>query len=57
MPFKSKSQMRMMFAKDPAMAKEWADKTPNMSKLPEHVAHAEKHAKAAQKIIDLHHKK
>lgn len=37
MPFESKSQQRFMFAKHPEMAKEWADKTPNISALPEHV--------------------
>jgi len=37
MPFKSKAQQGFMFAKHPEMAKEWAEKTPNISKLPEHV--------------------
>ena len=37
MPFESKSQQRFMFAKHPEMAKEWADKTPDISALPEHV--------------------
>jgi hypothetical protein len=37
MPFKSKSQQRFMFSQHPEMAKEWADKTPDISKLPEHV--------------------
>ena len=37
MPFESKAQQRFMFAKHPEMAKEWADKTPGISALPEHV--------------------
>src|ERR1700680_432752 len=37
MPFESKAQQRFMFAKHPEMAKEWADKTPDISSLPEHV--------------------
>lgn len=36
MPFKSKAQQRLMFAKHPEMAKEMASKTPNMKALPEH---------------------
>lgn len=35
MPFKSKKQAGMMFAKNPKMAKEWAGKTPDMKALPE----------------------
>jgi len=35
MPFKSKAQQRFMFATMPKKAKEWANKTPNMKKLPE----------------------
>lgn len=38
MPFQSKSQAAFMFANHPKMAKEWASKTPNMKKLPEHKA-------------------
>lgn len=34
-PFSSKAQARMMFAKHPTMAKEWAGKTPNMKDLPQ----------------------
>jgi hypothetical protein len=37
MPFKSKAQQRFMFSQHPEMAKEWADKTPDISKLPEHM--------------------
>ncbi len=35
MPFKSKAQARFMYATMPDKAKQWADKTPNMKKLPE----------------------
>ena len=35
MPFKSKSQLRWMFANKPAMAKEWADHTPSIKALPD----------------------
>lgn len=35
MPFKSKAQQRFMFATMPEKAKEWANKTPDMKKLPE----------------------
>jgi hypothetical protein len=35
MPFKSRAQQRWMFANDPAMAKKWAEETPDMSKLPD----------------------
>ena len=41
MPFKSKAQQKWMFANKPEMAKEWADKTKDFSKLPEHVAKKE----------------
>ena len=34
MPFKSKAQMRYMFANKPEMAKEWMNKTRNIKKLP-----------------------
>lgn len=37
MPFVSKAQRRWMFAKKPAMAREWASKTTKGAKLPEHV--------------------
>ena len=37
MPFQSKAQQRFMFARHPKMAKEWAEKTPNIKELPEHV--------------------
>lgn len=35
MPFKSKSQSRYLFAKEPDVAKEFAEKTPDMESLPE----------------------
>ncbi len=34
--------MRMMFAKHPAIAKRWANETPNIKKLPEHKGHAKR---------------
>jgi hypothetical protein len=37
MPFKSKQQAKFMFAKKPAMAKEWAAATPDIKKLPNKV--------------------
>lgn len=37
MPLKSKAQMRYLFWKDPALAKEFAEKTANIKALPEHV--------------------
>ena len=36
MPFASKAQARYMFANHPKIAQEFADKTTNMKKLPEH---------------------
>jgi hypothetical protein len=36
-PFKSRSQARLMFAKDPEMAKEFAAHTKSIKALPEHV--------------------
>lgn len=48
MPFKSKTQMRWMFANDPAMARRWAKETPNEKGLPER-APAGKGATAASK--------
>lgn len=35
MPFKSKAQMKWMFANKPEMAKRWAHETHNMKSLPE----------------------
>jgi hypothetical protein len=36
MPFKSKAQAKFMFANHPTIAKEFADATPDIKKLPEH---------------------
>ena len=36
MPFKSKAQAKFMFAKKPALAKEFASKTKSIKALPEH---------------------
>jgi len=45
MSFKSKSQMRYMFATHPKMAKEFASKTPDMKHLPEKVGKEKKKAR------------
>lgn len=37
MPFKSQAQQRMMFATQPKTAEKWAQETPNIKKLPQHV--------------------
>lgn len=42
MPFKSKAQARFMFAKKPKLAKEFAEATPSIKKLPQHVKKAKK---------------
>ena len=49
MPFKSKAQQRFMFSHHPELAKEFASKTPNMKKLPKHVA--KKKGKPSQKQV------
>jgi hypothetical protein len=38
MPFKSLAQMRLLFAKEPKIAEEFATKTTNIEKLPEKVS-------------------
>lgn len=38
MPFKSEAQRRFMYAKHPAIAKEFESATPKGAKLPEHVS-------------------
>ena len=45
MPFKSKAQQKFMFAKHPKIAKEFAEATPNIKKLPEHVKKTKKKKK------------
>ena len=42
MPFESKAQARFMFAKHPAIAKEFAGKTPSIKALPEKVGSGKK---------------
>lgn len=37
MPFKSKAQMRLLYAKHPKVAKKWAKETENEKDLPEKV--------------------
>jgi hypothetical protein len=34
MPFKSKAQMKYLYANKPEMAKQWAKETPDIKKLP-----------------------
>jgi hypothetical protein len=41
-PFLSTAQRAWMFAKKPAMAAEWAAKTPKDAKLPRHVSKKKK---------------
>ncbi len=38
MPFKSQAQRRYLYAKEPAVAKEFQEKTQKNAKLPQHVA-------------------
>lgn len=45
MPFVSDAQRKFMFARHPAMAKEFAAATPKGKKLPEHVESREHHMK------------
>lgn len=40
MPFKSKQQQKFMFARHPKIAKEWAEKTPNIKSLPKYANEA-----------------
>ncbi len=49
MPFKSKSQMKALYAKDPKVAKEFAGKTKNMKDLPEKVV--KKNPKVKKKVM------
>lgn len=45
MPFKSKAQQRFLFAKEPQVAEEFAEKTPKSAykELPEHVGKDKNH--------------
>ena len=47
MPYKSKAQMRYMYAKHPRIAKEWSKKYKKSKNLPEHVKKAGKFFKQA----------
>ena len=49
MPFKSEAQRRFLFAKEPAVAKEFAAKTPKGDKLPAHVTGRRKTMKGKRK--------
>jgi len=44
-PFKSKAQMRYLFANEPALAKRWADKYGVPKKLPKHIKKKKKKKK------------
>lgn len=50
MPFASQAQARFMFANHPAVAREFASKTPNIKALPQHVS-AIPGASAAAKAV------
>jgi hypothetical protein len=53
MPFKSKAQMRWMFANHPEMAKRWADHTKDMKALPEKKENdKEKEASLSAELLD-----
>lgn len=45
MPFKSNAQRKFLFATNPAVAEEFASKTPKGKKLPEHVKGSKAKAK------------
>lgn len=45
MPFKSKAQQRYLFAKEPAVAREFAKKTVDFKRLPEKVKPKKSHKK------------
>jgi hypothetical protein len=49
MPFKSKAQIKMMFATHPAIAKKWAKKYGVKKGLPEHVGNGAASAAAKRK--------
>lgn len=49
MPLVSKAQQGWMFVHHPKMAKEWADKTPNIKGLPEHVKKSKVYKKPIQR--------
>ncbi len=46
MPFQSQAQMKYMFANMPAMAKRWAQETPNIKSLPRKKKKGNKYTKA-----------
>lgn len=51
MPFRSKAQQRFLFAREPKVAEEFAEKTPKSAykKLPEHVSKDKNGLKAISK--------
>ena len=48
MPFKSKAQQRWMFSQHPAMARKWAEHTPNLKSLPEMIGNESKTRKRSK---------
>lgn len=52
MPFRSKRQMRYLFAKHPKIAKKWAKKTPDIGSLPETAPKSESYVSALNSIFD-----
>jgi hypothetical protein len=55
-PFKSRAQARWMFAKKPALAKEWAEKT-DWEELPETAQDAKTVANVKKKLADIKKRK
>lgn len=53
MPFKSKSQMRWMFATHPKMAKKWASHTKSVKDLPDKKESAMKLGSAWKKLHEM----
>jgi hypothetical protein len=53
MPFKSKKQMRWMFATHPKMAKKWAEHTPDAKSLPEDIEESHMARKHLRHLLEL----
>jgi hypothetical protein len=50
MPFKSKAQQKFMFSQKPKLAKEFAEHTPNIKSLPEHVKKKKKKKQSRRQL-------
>jgi hypothetical protein len=50
MPFRSKSQMRLLYAKHPEVAKRWSKKYGQPKNLPEHVSRKPKSKQRLRKL-------